>query len=289
MTVARLLFSFQGRIPRRDYWLKGFMILLPLWLFFNVVMLFRVGGHGVLALVIGIVSLWPALALLIKRLHDRNRSGWFAATLLIPIANIVVGIWILVEVWFLRGTIGTNRFGEDPVHEEIDAAIASAHPSSLTFVRKRPTGVSVVGSALIVLSMIRLFIICIPQLNDKGHIGYVSASLMPADFIVAAQTNWMWYVFSWPPFGAFGVMGFEFVSVLFAYYTGLGMLYGVGLARWLYLGWGAFGILINVTSRALPPGYVVVHLLIYASFTVVLLRKNSSGFFSKSNCVTLRQ
>jgi len=28
--------------------------------------------------------------------------------------NWVTGIWIMVEVWFLKGTDGTNRFGPDP-------------------------------------------------------------------------------------------------------------------------------------------------------------------------------
>lgn len=116
MTIARALFSFNGRMNRSDYWLKGFLILLPLGILNNV-LAFGVATDEAraLAIVIGLLSLWPGLALLVKRLHDRNRSGWFAATLLIPLANIVFVIWILVEVWFLRGTIGPNRFGEDPM------------------------------------------------------------------------------------------------------------------------------------------------------------------------------
>jgi uncharacterized membrane protein YhaH (DUF805 family) len=118
MTVGQALFSFQGRMSRRDYWLKGFLILLPLGIFNNI-LAYGVDNDGAraLAMIIGVASIWPGLALVVKRLHDRNRSGWFAATLLIPLANIVFMIWILIEVWFLRGTIGTNRFGDDPVQE----------------------------------------------------------------------------------------------------------------------------------------------------------------------------
>jgi uncharacterized membrane protein YhaH (DUF805 family) len=116
MTIGRALFSFHGRMNRSDYWLKGFLILLPLGILNNVLTFGVATGEArAVALIIGLLSLWPGLALLIKRLHDRNRSGWFAATLLIPIANIVFVIWIIVEVWFLRGTIGPNRFGEDPM------------------------------------------------------------------------------------------------------------------------------------------------------------------------------
>jgi len=168
LKIGQVLFSFQGRISRHDYWLKGFLILFPLGLS-NVITLFRVNepGERILAMVIGIVALWPSLAILVKRLHDRNRSGWFAATLLIPIANIIFGIWILVQVWFLRGTKGINRFGDDPVQVKIDTAIGSAAPSSLPYIRKRPVGVSVVGFALIVLSAIRLLIVFILKTDDN--------------------------------------------------------------------------------------------------------------------------
>ncbi|MGV8073621.1 MAG: DUF805 domain-containing protein [Syntrophobacteraceae bacterium] len=120
-------------------------------------------------MVIGIIISWLALALLVKRLHDRNRSGWFAATLLIPIANIIFGIWILVEVWVLRGTTGANRFGADSVQEKKDNPIGRADSSSLPFIQKRPAGVSVVGSALIVLSLFRLLIVFIPKIDDNNY------------------------------------------------------------------------------------------------------------------------
>ncbi len=116
MTVSRALFSFRGRLSRRDYWLKGFLVMLPIGIFNNILASgIDTDGARVLAIIIGVGSLWPGLALLVKRLHDHNRSGWFAATLLIPLANIVFLMWITAEVWFLRGTVGPNRFGEDPV------------------------------------------------------------------------------------------------------------------------------------------------------------------------------
>ena len=123
MTVGQALFSFEGRMCRRDYWLKGFLVLLPIGIFNNIL------AYGVdndaaraLSMIIGIVSIWPGLALIVKRLHDRDRSGWFAATMFIPCVGIVFAIWILVEVWFLRGTVGPNRFGDDPVQESAQLA-----------------------------------------------------------------------------------------------------------------------------------------------------------------------
>ncbi len=41
----------------------------------------------------------------------RNRTGWFLLIGLIPL----VSIWLVVELGFLRGTVGPNRFGPDPL------------------------------------------------------------------------------------------------------------------------------------------------------------------------------
>jgi uncharacterized membrane protein YhaH (DUF805 family) len=117
MTVARALFSFEGRLSRGDYWLKGFLPMLPVGIFNNIL------AYGVeedwaraLSMVIGLFSLWPALALIIKRLHDRDKTGWWALLLLVP---IVGPLFLAVGVWFLKGTNGPNRFGPDPLQPAV--------------------------------------------------------------------------------------------------------------------------------------------------------------------------
>jgi uncharacterized membrane protein YhaH (DUF805 family) len=116
MTIARALFSFSGRMCRSDYWLKGFLIMLPIGIFNNI-LVYGVGTEGAFAVatVIGVLSIWPSYAIIVKRLHDRDHSGWFVLTLFIPLANLVFCIWILIEVWFMKGTDGPNRFGLDPL------------------------------------------------------------------------------------------------------------------------------------------------------------------------------
>jgi uncharacterized membrane protein YhaH (DUF805 family) len=113
MTISRALFSFQGRMCRSDYWLKGFLPMLPFGIMNNIL---AYGIHEdwsrAIVIVLAIASIWPTMALIIKRLHDRNHSGWFACIMLIP---IVGPIWLIVEVWFLKGTNGPNRFGNDPL------------------------------------------------------------------------------------------------------------------------------------------------------------------------------
>jgi uncharacterized membrane protein YhaH (DUF805 family) len=124
MTIARALFSFEGRLCRSDYWLKGFLPMLPLGIINNIL------AYGVaedwariLSMLLAILSFWPALALIVKRLHDRDKSGWFALIMLIPIVGPLL---LLVGVWFMKGTDGPNRFGPDPLQPTATPAIVIA-------------------------------------------------------------------------------------------------------------------------------------------------------------------
>lgn len=53
----------------------------------------------------------PSIMLMIRRLHDLNRSGWWWLLLIVPFINLALIIYIL----FFKGTVGPNRFGEDPL------------------------------------------------------------------------------------------------------------------------------------------------------------------------------
>lgn len=82
------------------------------------------------------VVVWCCAAILIKRLHDRNRSGWWMipffvvpglyhqfedrlgnsyAMILVGLIAAILGLWCFVEIACLSGTSGPNRFGPDPL------------------------------------------------------------------------------------------------------------------------------------------------------------------------------
>lgn len=157
MDLGHLFTSFDGRINRKPCWI-GTIILVVV----NLVISFVVGmvlGVSIMApdfrfklvsLVLAVVFLYPAAALMVKRLHDRDRPAWLAALFLAPslIKSVtdligitgsrfnpnmldfllssalpIVGIWVFVELGCLRGSIGTNQHGPDPLGgSEIDAA-----------------------------------------------------------------------------------------------------------------------------------------------------------------------
>ena len=64
-----------------------------------------------------LAALIPSIAVTVRRLHDRDMSGWWYLGVIvgsfIPILNIIVAIGFLV-LMALPGTAGPNRFGPDP-------------------------------------------------------------------------------------------------------------------------------------------------------------------------------
>ena len=75
---------------------------------------------GMISLVVSVLSLWPMIAAGTKRCHDRDRSGWFQLTYLIPLFG---ALWMFIYLGFLIGTEGSNRFGPDPLdgNEPLDS------------------------------------------------------------------------------------------------------------------------------------------------------------------------
>jgi uncharacterized membrane protein YhaH (DUF805 family) len=75
------------------------------------------GGTGMLVLVYALAVLIPSIAVTIRRLHDRDMSGWWYLGAIIgsmiPLLGSLVAIAFLV-LMALPGTPGANRFGPDP-------------------------------------------------------------------------------------------------------------------------------------------------------------------------------
>ena len=99
------------------------------------------------------VVAWGCAALTVKRLHDRDRSGWWLIpfvvvpnvfqqfegrlgdsmfAILLAALVTALGIWAFIELVVLKGTIGPNRFGADPL--AADARRSWDQQSELEFV-----------------------------------------------------------------------------------------------------------------------------------------------------------
>ena len=157
MDWQSLFFSFGGRINRAKYWLAVLVFVvadaalgLLGWMLDNGVV------FQILSFVVNLAVFIATIAVCIKRLHDRDRSGWWlllfyagpVAVALIGgfifwaaadtvgmsaewsylglrlclLGGIALAIWGFVEIGCRRGTAGYNRFGPDPLKQQ-------AHPA----------------------------------------------------------------------------------------------------------------------------------------------------------------
>lgn len=116
--------QFDGRARRKEYWyfaLTSFIIYLILYipaiigLIIESSLLTYLGMT--LYVVFALAIFIPSLAVLVRRLHDTEKSGWFILISLIPF----VGGIILIVFLFTEGTKGPNKYGEDPkAQNELD-------------------------------------------------------------------------------------------------------------------------------------------------------------------------
>jgi uncharacterized membrane protein YhaH (DUF805 family) len=162
MNFAHVLFGFTGRINRAKYWLAVLFWIAALFVATGVILAiigkganeFSADNIGGLLAALGLGILVIALVLIpmlisyfavgIKRLHDRNKSGWwillfYAGPIVLNaigarsesdvvssglgLVSFIISVWALIELGFLRGTIGPNQYGPDPLPTEQAAVV----------------------------------------------------------------------------------------------------------------------------------------------------------------------
>ncbi len=130
--------DFSGRSRRMEYWMFVLLNVIVMGVLFTIMMstgaamsglaanefanpfaVFSMffGGVGIVMLIWWLFVLIPGIAVTVRRLHDRDMSGWWYLGVIvlsfIPLVGFLVSIAFLV-IMFLDGTPGPNRFGEDP-------------------------------------------------------------------------------------------------------------------------------------------------------------------------------
>ncbi|WP_405058205.1 DUF805 domain-containing protein [Kribbella sp. NBC_01505] len=115
--ITKRYAQFSGRARRKEFWmfiLFSFVISIILGILDRILGLdFETNGRtsgGWLQTIYGLAVLIPTIAISVRRMHDRDRSGWWVLIWLIP---CIGQIWFIV--WqALDGTPSDNRFGPDP-------------------------------------------------------------------------------------------------------------------------------------------------------------------------------
>jgi uncharacterized membrane protein YhaH (DUF805 family) len=122
MKISKILFSTEGRLRRRDYWLYSIAItVLYIAIYFGVAVatgtvesLMTENPSPVLQVTefaLSVAMIWPSVCIQVKRWHDRDKSWVWIFINLIP---IVGWIWSFIELGCLDGTKGRNRYGNSP-------------------------------------------------------------------------------------------------------------------------------------------------------------------------------
>ena len=136
-------FRFDNRLNRKRYIIRSLSLLVVVLVLLTVlgVILYMLSGksYNTTSLTIGkliaAILLIPSYSLIIRRLHDLNRPGWWCAPIfintiikmflkgtqssallsiiggLIALASFIVSVYIL----FFKGTDGPNQYGPDPL------------------------------------------------------------------------------------------------------------------------------------------------------------------------------
>jgi len=138
MGILAKFFSFKGRLRRRDYWLCNLALGVAMGVIVGpLIIVLKIQPEDPRFQVATLVFLWPSIAILVKRIHDRDKTGWMAANYWVPslvstglaflsdpefamwkvfvdIGVGMVGLWYLVEFGFMDGTQGKNAYGPSP-------------------------------------------------------------------------------------------------------------------------------------------------------------------------------
>ena len=119
-TVFENYANFTGRARRSEYWYFVLSnIIIFILLLFPAVLMEEVSptaavAFWVLMVIYGVLVIIPGFALIVRRLHDIGKSGWYWFVRFIP---IVGPIWLLVLLC-TEGDRGRNQYGHDPKYTE---------------------------------------------------------------------------------------------------------------------------------------------------------------------------
>ena len=111
--------TFRGRSRRSEYWwIQLFLVLTNLAVAAvdlalmngDIDRFIANGGGGIVGLIWILVTIVPALAVLVRRLHDTGKSGWWVLIGFVPF----VGTIVLFVFSVLDSDAGDNKYGESP-------------------------------------------------------------------------------------------------------------------------------------------------------------------------------
>ena len=132
MGIQQWLFSFKGRIGRRDFWIWTVIWVLAMAALFYAVSFELLASQNAAFMLVCL--LWPTACVIVKRLHDRNKSGGWSLLFILAwmllaghweilgdtwewivgrFVPVLIMVTMLIDLGAFIGTQGENKFGKD--------------------------------------------------------------------------------------------------------------------------------------------------------------------------------
>ena len=130
-TCFKKYVTFSGRASRSEFWwFFLFVYVVGAVLYFidsamglqmgassqemnigGTVVPFDNPGIGVLSLIWGLVTLLPGISVMVRRVHDSDKSGWLVLLGYVLILACGIGFILLLVLALLKSTPGDNKYG----------------------------------------------------------------------------------------------------------------------------------------------------------------------------------
>ncbi|TDO45259.1 uncharacterized membrane protein YhaH (DUF805 family) [Kribbella sp. VKM Ac-2527] len=118
---------FSGRARRKEYWMF-FLFNLVISVILSIVDSVagtNGSGVGIISTIYSLAVLLPSIAVLVRRLHDTGKSGFWVFIGLVPL----IGAIVLIVFAATEGNPGDNQYGPDPkAAERFGAGAGNAEP-----------------------------------------------------------------------------------------------------------------------------------------------------------------
>lgn len=109
--------DFSGRARRSEYWYYVLFLIIALIVAMVIDML--LWETPILYMLVALGTFIPSIAVVVRRLHDTGRSGWWYFIALVPLVGSIVLLVFLCE----DSKPGVNKWGPNPKETPTDDII----------------------------------------------------------------------------------------------------------------------------------------------------------------------
>ncbi len=121
LKVLRNYAVFSGRARRMEYWMFALINMVIIFGLNILSGLFGSSDDGgsmassFLGGLYGLAVLLPSLGVIIRRLHDTGRSGWYYLWIFVPLIGVILVLIALVK----DSDPGENKYGPNPKQDTV--------------------------------------------------------------------------------------------------------------------------------------------------------------------------